>query len=418
MNKKNINSDGFFEKQENTIQKSFDTSLKTRIAYCHGTLIDTITPINWGFLGFTFYFAVVGLPIIYLTIATIIFAFWDAFNDPIIGVISDRTKSRIGRRKIWLFITSIPMVIITVLLWTPPLNASYVIIFIYYLVIIMIFDLIYTFFTVNINALWPEMFLTIEERTNIGFWRNIFMIIAVTLAYLVPGLIIEDMANRKNLPQTPIQYLVSGIIIAAIVFISFINLLNMPFSTQMLLFVLINHSGEVLDYSLIIALFQIGFVIGAIIALVKKHWKHKELIILYSCFIGIAGYSLLTLAPKGYFIIMALGALIHGTMIPIANTMFLTILQTKIPAETQGRVFSIVASIAAAVTPLGMLISGPIADLIGIQLLFIFALYLQFVSIVITWYFTDLKNIIKTQSKPEMMKEQEEVQVRPEQIEF
>jgi len=226
MVKKNINSERYLENLENTTQISFDTSLKTRIAYCHGTLIDTITPINWGFLGFTFYFAVVGLPIIYLTIATIIFAFWDAFNDPIIGVISDRTKSRIGRRKIWLYVTSIPMAIIIILLWTPPLDASHFIIFIYYLVVIMVFDLVYTFYTVNINALWPEMFLTTEERTNIGFWRNIFMIIAVALAYLVPGLIIEDMANRRDLPQTPTQYLVSGITIAVIVFISFIILLK------------------------------------------------------------------------------------------------------------------------------------------------------------------------------------------------
>ena len=192
----------------------------------------------------------------------------------------------------------------------------------------------------------------------------------------------------------------------------------MPFTTQLLLFVLINHSGVVLNYSLIIALFQVGLVIGSIIALVKKHWKHKELIILYSCFIGIGGYSLLTLAPTGYFFLMAIGALIHGSMIPIANTMFLTILQTKVPAETQGRVFSIVISIAAAVTPLGMLISGPIADLIGIQLLFIFSLYLQFVAIVITWYFTDLKNIIKTESRKEQTIEQEEVTLRPEQIEY
>ncbi|MFX1377951.1 MAG: MFS transporter [Promethearchaeota archaeon] len=289
-------------------------------------------------------------------------------------------------------------------------------------------------FTGGIQIIGPiigGIFLTIIENNPAIKIEHILWIDIITFGIaLIPLLLITIPSISSNLKQAKkftfikdfkfglkVLKLVKSFLIL-IVFISFINLLNMPFSTQMLLFVLINHSGKVLDYSLIIALFQIGFVIGAIIALVKKHWKHKELIILYSCFIGIAGYSLLTLAPKGYFIVMALGALIHGSMIPIANTMFLTILQTKIPAETQGRVFSIVASIAAAVTPLGMLISGPIADIIGIQLLFIFALYLQFVSIVITWYFTDLKNIIKTESKPEMIKEQKEVQVRPEQIEF
>lgn len=206
--------------------------------------------------------------------------------------------------------------------------------------------------------------------------------------------------------------------IILIVFISIINLLNMPFNTQMSLFVLINHSGGELDFALVSALLQCGIVIGAIIASTKKHWKHKELIILYSVFIGIGGYLITTLSPKGNFLMMGIGALIHASMIPIANTMFLTILQTKVPPETQGRVFSIVASIAAAVTPLGMIVSGPLATILGIQLLFIIILYLQFVSIVITWYFTDIKNIIKKESEHELMEKQEEIRLGPEQIEL
>ncbi len=203
-----------------------------------------------------------------------------------------------------------------------------------------------------------------------------------------------------------------------IIFISVINLLNMPFTTQMSLFVLLDHSGGELDFALVSAFLQIGIVIGAIIASTKKHWKHKELIILYSVFIGVGGYSITTLAPKSFFLLMGIGALIHASMIPIANTMFLTILQTKVPPETQGRVFSIVTSIAAAITPLGMIISGPLAVFFGIRLLFVIVLYLQVVSIVITWYFTDIKQIIHEESKKEMIEKQEEIRLRPEQIEF
>ncbi len=203
-----------------------------------------------------------------------------------------------------------------------------------------------------------------------------------------------------------------------IVFISVINLLNMPFTALMSLFVFINHGGEEINYAFIMAFLQMGIVIGAMIALLKKHWKHKELIILWSVFIGIGGYLITTLAPTGNFLLMGIGALIHGALIPIANTMFLTILQTKIPPESQGRVFSIVISIAAAVTPLGMIISGPLAELFGIRLLFIIFLYLQFVSIMVTWFFTNLKNIIHNESRDEVIEQQEDVSLRPEQIEF
>lgn len=289
-------------------------------------------------------------------------------------------------------------------------------------------------FTGSIQVIGPiigGIFLTIIESNPALKIEHILWIDIITFGIaLIPLLLVKIPSITPNLEQPKkISFIKDfkfglGILksvksfLILIIFISVINLLNMPFTTQMLLFVKIDHSGAILDYSLIISLFQVGLVIGSIIAMIKKHWKHKELLILYSVFIGIAGYSLLTLAPTGNFILMALGALIHGSMIPFANTMFLTILQTKIPAETQGRVFSIVISIAAAVTPLGMLISGPIADLVGNYLLFIFALYFQFVAIVITWYFTDLKNIIKMEYKQEIIKEPEEIQLRQEKIEF
>ena len=181
---------------------------------------------NFVFLGFTFYFAVVGLPIYYLLIGSLIYTVWDAFNDPLLGAISDRTKSRFGRRKLWLYITAIPMVLLTLLLWTPPLNAPLETKFFYFLIIIILYDAVYTIFTVNINALWPEQFLTLEERTKIGWLRNIFMIIALAIAYLLPGFIITDMTNRHNLPETPQQYFFMGVILAIVVLISYIILLK------------------------------------------------------------------------------------------------------------------------------------------------------------------------------------------------
>ena len=194
-----------------------------------------------------------------------------------------------------------------------------------------------------------------------------------------------------------------------IVFISVINLLNMPFATLMSLYVILNHSGAEQQFAMVSAFLQGGIVIGAIIALSKKSWKHKELIILYSVIIGIVGYSLTTFAPKGNFLMIGIGALIHASMIPIANTMFLTIFQTKIPPESQGRVFSFIASIAAAVTPLGMLISGPLAEGFGIVILFIFSLYLQFAVLVLTWLFTSIKSVIENEKLIEATNKGEEI---------
>ncbi len=45
---------------------------------------------------------------------------WDALSDPIAGFLSDRTSSRMGRRKSWLFGASVPFAISAVMLWMPP----------------------------------------------------------------------------------------------------------------------------------------------------------------------------------------------------------------------------------------------------------------------------------------------------------
>ena len=257
-------------------------------------------------------------------------------------------------------------------------------------------------------------------------WADIITFIIAIVPLLLITIPLVTVNSKKTEKGSYLKDFKSGInilksvksFLILIVFISIINLLNMPFTTLMSLFVLIDHSGNAVSFALVSAFLQAGIVLGAIIASTKKHWKHKELIILYSVFIGIGGFLITTLAPTGNFLLMGIGALIHACMIPVANTMFLTILQTKVPPESQGRVFSIVISIAAAVTPLGMIISGPLAVLFGIRLLFIIVLYLQFVSIVITWFFTDIKNIIKKESKSEMIEKQEEIKLRPEQIEL
>ena len=45
---------------------------------------------------------------------------WDAVSDPLAGYLSDRTLSRFGRRRIWLYGSAIPMGFGLIMLWSPP----------------------------------------------------------------------------------------------------------------------------------------------------------------------------------------------------------------------------------------------------------------------------------------------------------
>lgn len=196
------------------------TSFGTRVAYAHGTLADNLAVQNFLFLGFTFYYTVLGLNIAYFAAAYVIYSLWDAIDDPLIGVLSDRTQTKWGRRKPWIYLSAIPLTLLIVFLWMPP-TINDLTIFLYLTIMLIIFDLVFTTYTVNFNALWPEMFLTVEDRSSLGIWRNIFTVLGVGLAFLLPEFFIEDFTSPSSAPG----YVLNGIIAAIIVAVAIIIML-------------------------------------------------------------------------------------------------------------------------------------------------------------------------------------------------
>ena len=49
---------------------------------------------------------------------------WDAISDPIAGYLSDRTTTRLGRRRTWMAASVVPLVVFTVMMWSPPAALS------------------------------------------------------------------------------------------------------------------------------------------------------------------------------------------------------------------------------------------------------------------------------------------------------
>ena len=106
------------KKLDNKEERGLETTFGTRVAYATGTLADNLAVQNFLFLGFTFYYVVLGLNVVYYAIAFIIYSIWDAIDDPLLGVLSDKTRTRYGRRKPWIYVATIPLAILMVLIWT------------------------------------------------------------------------------------------------------------------------------------------------------------------------------------------------------------------------------------------------------------------------------------------------------------
>ncbi|GAH59686.1 unnamed protein product, partial [marine sediment metagenome] len=94
---------------------------KIATMFSFGNLADITAYQSFTLLIFTFYYSVVGIQIELITIGFIIWSVWNAFNDPILGYFSDRTHTKWGRRRPWIMIAFIPLAIIMILLFTPPL---------------------------------------------------------------------------------------------------------------------------------------------------------------------------------------------------------------------------------------------------------------------------------------------------------
>lgn len=161
---------------------------------------------------FTFYFAAVGMDVGLIRTAFIIWTIWNAINDPLIGYLSDKTNSRWGRRRIYIMIGIIPVLALEILIWLPPFSGMMAQFF-YLLIMLLLYDTAYTLIALPTDSLFPELYTTVEERTQVNTIRQILAAVGLILAALVPGIFIGDQTTRDG-------YLMNGIVTTIIVGVS------------------------------------------------------------------------------------------------------------------------------------------------------------------------------------------------------
>ncbi|MHA1670695.1 MAG: MFS transporter [Promethearchaeota archaeon] len=193
-------------------------SNKKAAAYSTSQIVNTASYQTFSLLTFTFYFAVIGINVNLITIGFIIWSVWNSINDPILGAISDRTHTKWGRRFPYIMISIIPLALISILLYYPPLSfgiTNELINFAYFLVIIIIFELFFTMFDVNLIALFPELFITVDERSKANGIRMAFYIFGLLLSFVLPTIFIPDFSNKNYLTE----FQIFGVINAAIIIV-------------------------------------------------------------------------------------------------------------------------------------------------------------------------------------------------------
>jgi GPH family glycoside/pentoside/hexuronide:cation symporter len=153
---------------ESTIAKK-----NSPIIYGLGTL--GLSAIGHAFGGYYlfYYVDVLGLAVALAAIVNVVYAIWDAVNDPLVGYLADNTRTRWGRRRPWLLIGLPCFAVSLVLVYAVPEPFQRGdALFWYALVMVFLFEAASTVMNTNYQALFPELFQAFRERTRASAYNH------------------------------------------------------------------------------------------------------------------------------------------------------------------------------------------------------------------------------------------------------
>lgn len=145
-----------------------------------------------------FYTDVIGLNISYVGGVLLAARILDAVTDPAIGVLSDRTETRFGRRRPWIFTGALFTAISVIFLFNPP-SSQNMDLNIWFAVSIFMLFLFWTVVVVPYESLGPELTFNYDERTSLFSFRDGFLI-AGTLAAAASPAIIKSSIDSGSSP--------------------------------------------------------------------------------------------------------------------------------------------------------------------------------------------------------------------------
>ncbi len=133
-----------------------------------------------------FYQDYLGLTARWIGIASIIYAVWNAINDPIFGFITDNTRSKLGRRIPYLRFTAPFLALTFVLVWLAPEGAGEPAQFWWMLVTMLLYDTCYTIIGLVHGALIPELTESDVERNQLSISSSLFGLMGYVLGFFLP----------------------------------------------------------------------------------------------------------------------------------------------------------------------------------------------------------------------------------------
>lgn len=124
-----------------------------------------------------------------------LYALYNAVNNPVLGYLADRTRTRFGRRLPWLMFGTLPFVAAFALIWFAPFDGATqpLLLALWFALSLALFDGLGTLVGTSYYSLLPEMFTTYRERTTAAARMNIIQPVGLIVGAALPQLVASQL---------------------------------------------------------------------------------------------------------------------------------------------------------------------------------------------------------------------------------
>ncbi len=152
-----------------------------------------------------------------------------------------------------------------------------------------------------------------------------------------------------------------------------INFLFTPTDALLPILTLDHFGGGAEEFAVLQVSIGVGMIAGGLLLGAWGGFKRRMLTVCFA--LALCGLSLMGigLVPSGWYFAAVGSIFAAGVFISIVNGALTAVMQSVIPANMQGRVFALMSSSVMSMTPLGLAIGGPTADMLGPQAWFLIA---------------------------------------------
>jgi GPH family glycoside/pentoside/hexuronide:cation symporter len=241
-----------------------------------------------------FYQDYLGLAARWISIASLIYALWNAVNDPLFGYITDATRSKLGRRIPYMRYTAPFLALTFILVWMVPPKSGDTTLFWWMLISMLLYDTCYTIIGLVYSALLPEVTESESERNGLQISASLLGLLGTLLGFLIPDFFRAKAGASPSFLPLQVSMVVVGVVSMLLILATTFKVKERREFTQVdkpinlvnaIRLTIINRSFVVLALANFMSILMQSLILGAIFYLADYVLKISTMILLACLFI-------------------------------------------------------------------------------------------------------------------------------------